>query len=109
MRNEKNPTIEQVPQSFEKMILSELGAQSLEEISKAMESGKWPFKIQPKELWKKVADYFEQPPSMEDLVDLLVENKTEEEVKKNLEKKQWPFNISEEQIRTDIEDFKDQK
>ncbi len=86
-------------QPFEKMVLSELGAKSLDEVHEAMENGTWPFKIEPKELWKKIADYFEQPLTMEDIVDLLLGNKTEEEVKKGIEKKRWPFNISEKEMR----------
>lgn len=109
MRNGENPIIERAPRSFEKMILAELGARSLEEVSKAMNNNIWPFKIQPKELWKKVADYFDQPPTMADMVDLLTGNKTEEEVRNNLKEKQWPFNVSEEQMRKVAGNFKNQK
>ena len=106
MYNEKEPVIEHTPKSFEKMILSELGAQSLEEVTNAMKNGTWPFKIPPKELWKKAVDYFDQPPTVNDIVDLLTGNKTEEEVKQKLEKKQWPFNVSEKQMREIADDLK---
>ena len=102
MFSEQKPTTEQLPKSFEKMILSELGVKSLKEITNAMENKTWPFKIQPKDLWKKIADYFEQPISIEDIADLLTGKKTEEEIKASIEKKQWPFNITEEEMRKNI-------
>jgi len=109
MNYEKNSMIENAPKSFEKMILSELGAQSLEELDNAMKKGVWPFKIQPKELWKKAADYFEQPPSAEDIADLLTGNKTEEEIQESMAKKRWPFNISAEQMKRDVKNLRDAK
>ncbi len=50
---EENSIIEKAPQSLEKIMLSELDAQSLEEVHDAMKKGEWPFKIEPKNLWKK--------------------------------------------------------
>ncbi len=102
MFSEQKPTKEQLPKSFEKMILSELGAKSLKEVYETLENGTWTYKIQPKELWKKIADYFEQPLSIEDIADLLTGKKSEEEIKTSIEKKQWPFNITEEEMRKNI-------
>jgi len=80
-------------------MLSELDAQSLEEVHDAMKKGEWPFKIEPKNLWKKIANYFDQPLSREDILDLLVGKKSEEEIKNSLEKNRWPFNLSEKEMR----------
>lgn len=99
MGNEFNLETRTLPKSFEKMILSELGVESLEEVSSAMEEGRWPFKIQAMDLWKKISDYFEQPLTTEDVVALLIGVKTEEEIKQSLEKKQWPFTVSADQMR----------
>lgn len=92
------------PNSLEKMILEELGVTSITQINEAMKNNIWPFKIQPKELWKKIADYFGQPISPEELVDIITGNKTEKDIKKALEKNKWPFNISEKQMRKETED-----
>lgn len=99
MLNEKNFS-EKASQSLEKFILTELGAESLEDVSKAIENKTWSFKIQPQELWKKIADYFEQPLSPEEITDLLTGGKTEEQIREGLKTKQWPFTVSETDMRS---------
>ncbi len=55
-----------------------------------------------KEFVEKIANYFDQPLSREDILDLLVGKKSEEEIKNSLEKNRWPFNLSEKEMKKTI-------
>lgn len=87
---------------LEQIILTTLGAGSLQEVNDAIKNDKWPFAVTPPELYKRLAEEMGRPASADDIAELLTGGKSAEEVRSDIEQKKWPFMISADDMRNSL-------